>query len=550
MADVYDIDGDGTMNEAETNSKITIELAFKRFDEDGSGYIDANELSNLIDSLDADGDMSPEDVEKALNELDSDGSGRIEKSEFIQWWLDLNGTGDSDSALRKRLRNLAKQGRKRLGTDIHKAAWEGNLDVVQAFVSTRSSLVNEDDDTDHGDKYRPLHYAAYQGHEDVCKYLMSKGAKINVQTGSGCTPLFFASQQGRTAIVRLLLNHRASAAIVEKECGLGPVDVADNDTIRGLFKTVGKYSRPDAPVEVKAGVTTSNKKKINSRDGVLTEVRWIHDPNSRSKSGSRQRGAADEALPVSGFLVKVLDEETDTEIRLIDVPKAFNEDGDNDETTHRCRVRLPEGSTYIFRVAAVNGLGRSKYSDSSLEVDVGLRPDAPVTTPTIVDLKPTSVTISWEIGDGDGDGARGVTPNNKLVFVVEQRRAGDSDAWMKRDRGTSSSTSVPRPADSKFKKVQEVRPGNFNTFCTLDRLTTGSLYEIRLYMRNESGAGAPGKIVSFETPMFGNKTKKSKTLTSRKGRVGALGRQALREQKLEENEMTDDYNPVVHHIEQ
>ena len=59
----------------------------------------------------------------------------------------------------------------RLGTDIHKAAWEGNLDVVQAFVTTRSSLVNEDDDTDHGDKYRPLHYAAYQGHEDVCKYL-------------------------------------------------------------------------------------------------------------------------------------------------------------------------------------------------------------------------------------------------------------------------------------------------------------------------------------------------------------------------------------------
>ena len=377
--DPYDIDGDGTMNEAETNSKITIELAFKKFDEDNSGFIDAIELNNLIESLDADGDMTPEDQEKALKELDSDGSGRIEKSEFIQWWLDLNGTGDDDSVLRKRLRNLAKQGRKRLGTDIHKAAWEGNLDVVQAFVTTRSSLVNEDDDTDHGDKYRPLHYAAYQGHEDVCKYLMSKGAKINEQTTTGCTALFFASQQGREDIVRLLLSHRASAAIVETECGLGPVDVADTDEIRALFKTIGKYQRPNAPLDVTAKVVVSKKKKSqqnqnqqqNKKNGnkVLVEVNWIHDVNG----GERKRGSSDENLPVSGFLVKMIDEETDEELRIIDVPKVFNEDGDNDETTHRCRIRVDAGTCYIFRVAAVNGLGRSKYSRSSLDIMVGDR---------------------------------------------------------------------------------------------------------------------------------------------------------------------------------
>jgi hypothetical protein len=114
----------------------------------------------------------------------------------------------------------------------------------------------------------------------------------------------------------------------------------------------------------------------------------------------------------------------------------------------------------------------------------------------------------------------------------------DSDAWIKRDHGTSSSTSVPRTADRKFKKVNEVRPVKFNTFLTLERLMSGSLYEIRLYMRNESGAGVPGKVVKFEAPMFGDE-KKSKTVGgggAARGCVGALGRQALREQQFTEDD--------------
>ena len=544
MADPFDTDGDGQMNVSETNAKVTIEEAFKRFDEDASGFIDAAELTALIESLDVDGDMSSEEVEKAMGELDADGSGRIEKNEFIQWWLDMNGSGDSDSALRKRLRNLAKQGRKRLGTDIHKASWEGNLDVVQAFITTNGTLVNAKDETDHADSYRPLHYAAYQGHKEICRYLLSKRADINAQTELGCTALFFASQQGRESIVKLLLNHRASAALVESECGLGPVDVADTDAIRALFRSIGKYRRPESPIDIVASVMSSTSsssktktKKRNSKDknGVLVSVEWIHDE-------TKSRRSADEILPVSGFIVRALDSETGEIVKEIDIPKSDDEDGVDDEH-YLIRVRLLGGKKYVFQIAAVNGLGRSKFSQESDVVRVGTRPIGMVPRPVVGEIHPTSVLLTWDEVDMTTPEEEG---GEKTKWMVETQRVSDSNAWMERERGTSSTTSVPRPTQSVFKHATETASGS-DTFVTLDRLTTGSRYRARVYLRNESGSGNPGDYVEFETPMFeGSSTRRGGSRSKGSSRIGSLGRSS--EEKMSGGgERVEEERFAVHH---
>ena len=36
----------------------------------------------------------------------------------------------------------------------------------------------------------------------------------------------------------------------------------------------------------------------------------------------------------------------------------------------------------------------------------------------------------------------------------------------------------------------------------LDRLQSGSVYQVRLYMKNSSGNGDPGDSIEIETPMY------------------------------------------------
>jgi hypothetical protein len=39
--------------------------------------------------------------------------------------------------------------------------------------------VNAEDSSEYGQRYRPLHYAAYQGHLPLCQLLVQQGAKVN-----------------------------------------------------------------------------------------------------------------------------------------------------------------------------------------------------------------------------------------------------------------------------------------------------------------------------------------------------------------------------------
>ena len=60
----------------------------------------------------------------------------------------------------------------------------------------------------------PLHWAAYNGHEEVAAYLLSlKEVDVNAQDNEGQTPLFLATFYGNTRIVRRLLMKGAKRSI-------------------------------------------------------------------------------------------------------------------------------------------------------------------------------------------------------------------------------------------------------------------------------------------------------------------------------------------------
>lgn len=59
--------------------------SFEKFDKDGNGYIDLQELGQL--QADLGQPLEPEKLEAAMKELDLNGDGVIDKEEFSRWYF-------------------------------------------------------------------------------------------------------------------------------------------------------------------------------------------------------------------------------------------------------------------------------------------------------------------------------------------------------------------------------------------------------------------------------------------------------------------------------
>jgi ankyrin repeat protein len=75
-------------------------------------------------------------------------------------------------------------------------------DLQQLRVALTVNNVNDVDEDD----FTALHFAAFSGRVDCVKLCIKMGANVNARTGWGLTPLHCASLDGRTNIVRLLLE--------------------------------------------------------------------------------------------------------------------------------------------------------------------------------------------------------------------------------------------------------------------------------------------------------------------------------------------------------
>ena len=84
------------------NQRMTKEAAwlFSLVDEDGSGFIDVNELKIMIRETGQ--KVKDEEVEHIMQLLDIDGSGEVDNVEFLEWYMD-----DKDIWLSKRRKNKA-----------------------------------------------------------------------------------------------------------------------------------------------------------------------------------------------------------------------------------------------------------------------------------------------------------------------------------------------------------------------------------------------------------------------------------------------------------
>ena len=61
---------------------------------------------------------------------------------------------------------------------IHEAARDGDLTRVKQLIGEDPKLVHAEDDH----HFTPLHWAAANGHKDVMKFLLDRGADANART--------------------------------------------------------------------------------------------------------------------------------------------------------------------------------------------------------------------------------------------------------------------------------------------------------------------------------------------------------------------------------
>lgn len=107
--------------------------------------------------------------------------------------------------------------------DIFEAAAVGKFDVLAHHIFKKPESINNYSD----DGFTPLGLAAYFGNEDIAKYLILKGAEVNLPSTNGffICPLHSAIAGNFTNIAKMLIQSNAQINCVQK-AGITPLHVA------------------------------------------------------------------------------------------------------------------------------------------------------------------------------------------------------------------------------------------------------------------------------------------------------------------------------------
>jgi ankyrin repeat protein len=105
-------------------------------------------------------------------------------------------------------------------TPLHFACQNGHEEIVKILID-KGADVNQA--TEKG--FTPFYIACQNGHEEIVKLLIDMGADVSQTTKDGCTPLYMACQNGHEEIVKLLIDMGADVSQTTKD-GCNPLHVA------------------------------------------------------------------------------------------------------------------------------------------------------------------------------------------------------------------------------------------------------------------------------------------------------------------------------------
>jgi hypothetical protein len=138
---------------------------------------------------------------------------------------------------------------------------------------------------------------------------------------------------------------------------------------------------------------------------------------------------------------------------------------------------LTNGTSYVFRVAAINAGGTGPYSAASASVMPGIVPGAPTNLTAVAGAG--SATLSWTAPADQGTSA--------ITNYVVQRSTDGGTTWQSAIRNRAVTTAHEAPATSR----------------TITGLTNGVSYTFRVAATNATGTGAYSTASNAVTPTVG-----------------------------------------------
>jgi|WetSurMetagenome_2_1015567.scaffolds.fasta_scaffold142261_1 ankyrin repeat protein len=153
--------------------------------------------------------------------------------------------------------------------EIHDAARAGDLAKVKALLKTNPDLISNRDQFGR----MPLHWAAWDGQQDVAELLLAKGADVNVKDKDNLTPMHAAAAGGHKSVAELLLVHGAEVDAKANRCPLVSWD-AVNQSLTIKDATPLHWAAYKAHKDV-AELLLTNKADVNGKDSIGdTPLHW------------------------------------------------------------------------------------------------------------------------------------------------------------------------------------------------------------------------------------------------------------------------------------
>ncbi|XP_063920116.1 ankyrin-3-like isoform X2 [Zophobas morio] len=158
---------------------------------------------------------------------------------------------------------------------LHLAAKDGHVEIARELLK-RGAIV--DAATKKGNT--ALHIASLAGQEEIVRLLIQHGASLNVQSQNGFTPLYMAAQENHDGCVRYLLSKGANQTLATED-GFTPLAVAMQ---QGHDKVVAVLLENDIKGKVRLPALHIAAKKDDVKAAALL-LQNEHNPDITSKSG-------------------------------------------------------------------------------------------------------------------------------------------------------------------------------------------------------------------------------------------------------------------------